>query len=339
LLRWREARPPAHLALLTHEKLADLWRGHPAIDRVMSFAPSEGVWSVAGRLRAERFDTGLALPNSHRSALELRLAGIPRRIGAAGPFRQLLLTQLIDPRPGVVRMRKRPVAEIRRRVEGGVSDSAIPAASHHIHHYLHLVAALGANPEPVAPRIAVADSEIVDARRKFGLHADRVWIGLYAGAQYGPAKRWPVERFIAAAREIEKQRNCAWLIFGGENDSAIAARIESALRHPAAAIENLAGRTTLREMCVALSVCRVLVTNDSGPMHVAAAVGTPVVAIFGSTSPELTGPGLPGDPRHRIVRASVPCSPCFLRECPIDFRCMNGITPDSVAAAVLEVLA
>jgi len=85
-----------------------------------------------------------------------------------------------------------------------------------------------------------------------------------------------------------------------------------------------------------LKLCRVLLTNDSGPMHVAAALGTPVVAPFGSTSPELTGPGLPGDPRHRLLKSDAPCSPCFLRECPIDFRCMNGFAVEQVVAAVIE---
>ena len=87
-----------------------------------------------------------------------------------------------------------------------------------------------------------------------------------------------------------------------------------------------------------LKACRVLLTNDTGPMHLAAALGTPVVVPFGSTSPELTGPGLPGDARHRLLRAPVPCAPCFRRECPIDFRCMHGITVDQVVGAVLEVL-
>jgi heptosyltransferase-2 len=87
-----------------------------------------------------------------------------------------------------------------------------------------------------------------------------------------------------------------------------------------------------------LKLCHVLLTNDSGPMHVAAALGTPVVAPFGSTSPGLTGPGLPGDPRHQLLQAGAPCSPCFLRECPIDFRCMNGISVESVVEAVARAV-
>lgn len=98
---------------------------------------------------------------------------------------------------------------------------------------------------------------------------------------------------------------------------------------------NLAGRTTLRELMALLKSCRVVLTNDSGPMHLAAALGTPVVVPFGSTSPELTGPGLPGEARHAVLRSAAPCSPCFLRECPIDFRCMTGITVESAVDSVL----
>ena len=109
--------------------------------------------------------------------------------------------------------------------------------------------------------------------------------------------------------------------------------------HGAGNVVNLAGRTGLRELMAAMTSLRVMVTNDTGPMHVAAALGVPVVVPFGSTSPELTGPGLPGDPRHRLLRAGVPCSPCFLRQCPIDLRCLTRISPDQVTDAVMSVLA
>ena len=113
--------------------------------------------------------------------------------------------------------------------------------------------------------------------------------------------------------------------------------VQSAIGNRQSAMFNLAGKTSLRELMSLLKACRVLLTNDSGPMHVAAALGTPVVVPFGSTSPELTGPGLPGDSRHCLLKSDAPCSPCFLRECPIDFRCMTGITVERVVEAVLEV--
>jgi heptosyltransferase II len=162
--------------------------------------------------------------------------------------------------------------------------------------------------------------------------------GLNPGAEYGPAKRWPVERFIAAAQEIQRRTNCVWILFGGRGDVEIVNQIASQLLSANSHLLTLAGKTSLRELMALLKLCRVLLTNDTGPMHVAAALGTPVVVPFGSTSPELTGPGLPGDPRHRLLKSNVPCSPCFLRECPIDFRCMNGITVERVVETVIQTL-
>jgi lipopolysaccharide heptosyltransferase II len=166
--------------------------------------------------------------------------------------------------------------------------------------------------------------------------------GLNAGAEYGPAKRWPRDRFIAAAIALQRQTQCHWWIFGGKSDQPLATEITSAIQSgglPAgASVQCLAGQTTLRELCAALKACDVVLTNDTGPMHLAAAVGTRVIALFGSTSSELTAPGLPGDKKHVLLKSDAPCAPCFLRTCPIDFRCMNGVTVDRVVAALLEVI-
>ena len=338
LLRLREKFPDAHIALLTAEKLADLWKNHPAIDETISFVPKENVFAVAKKLRTGKFDLALVLPNSPRSAIETWLAGIPQRIGYAQPWRNFFLTQAVSPRADAVKMRKHSVAEIQRLISRTPNARPQPPKSaHQIHEYLHLAAALGANPEPLPPRLFVAKEEIEAARKKFVLSELKQPIfGLNPGAEYGPAKRWPVERFIAAAKKIQERTNCVWLIFGGKNDAPVANHIASQLPTSNFQLLNLVGKTTLRELMVLLKSCRVLLTNDSGPMHVAAALGTPVVAPFGSTSPALTGPGLPGDPRHRLLKSDAPCSPCFLRECPIDFRCMNGINVKRVVESVLS---
>jgi len=187
------------------------------------------------------------------------------------------------------------------------------------------------------PQLFVTAEEIEAAKIKFGLEKiDTPIFGLNPGAEYGPAKRWPIEKFIAAAKEIQQRTNCVWILFGGKNDLLITNQIESAIRNPQSAIFNLAGKASLRELMALLKLCRVLLTNDTGPMHVAAALGIPVVVPFGSTSPELTGPGLPGDERSHLIKSDASCSPCFLRECPIDFRCMNGISVESVVEAVLK---
>jgi heptosyltransferase II len=343
LLRLREAKPSAHITLLTHEKLADLWTHHPAINAVLTFQEGDSVFSVARKLRAQKFSLALVLPNSPRSALETFLARIPVRVGLARPWRNFLLTQRISPRPGVVAMRKRSSSEVQQLIRSTSSfhSPAIPAASHQVHHYLHLAAALRANPEPLPPRLEIADAEVAAIRQRFGAGSIAPPFGVNAGAEYGPAKRWPRERFVAAAVELQRQTNCHWWIFGGKADeplaSSLAAEIASAGTGPKEAVRNLAGQTSLRELCAALKACDLLITNDTGPMHVAAAVGTPVVVPFGSTSPELTGPGLPGETRHRLLKAPVVCSPCFLRECPIDFRCMKSITVESVVAAAMQV--
>jgi heptosyltransferase II len=359
LLRLREKFPAAHIALLTPAKLAELWKNHPAVDEVIPFSPDEGVWKISRKLRygrgpeilrgAEekfhagpvtippRFDLALVLPNSPRSALEVFLACIPQRTGYARPWRNFFLTQTVAPRAAAVKMHKPTAAEVQRLVASEKTGNwklEIGDASHHIHEYLHLVAALGANPEPLAPQLAVTPEEIAATKIKFGL--DKITqpvFGLNPGAEYGPAKRWPAEKFISAAKEIQAKTNCVWLIFGGKNDAATAAQIQSVIGNRQSAI-NLAGKTGLRELMALLKLCRVLLTNDTGPMHVAAALGTPVVVPFGSTSPELTGPIF--SPNAKILKSDAPCSPCFLRECPIDFRCMNGIPVERVVVAVLS---
>jgi len=210
--------------------------------------------------------------------------------------------------------------------------------AHQMHEYLHLVAALGTSETPVAPMLTVDDSEVDAALSKFGLPAGGTCLGLNAGAEYGPAKRWPEDRFVAAAKAIQERTGCGILIFGGPGDAPLAGRIAAALHASRITHHDLSGRTSLRELMALLSQCRVLLTNDSGPMHVAAALGVPVVVPFGSTSPELTGPGLPGDSRHHLIQSDAPCSPCFLRECPIDFRCMNSISVEQVVVAVMNAL-
>jgi heptosyltransferase-2 len=350
LQRLREAHPEARLTLLTPAKLAPLWPGHPDVDAVLAFETGEGVWSVARRLREGAFDCALVLPNSPRSALEVWLAGIPRRVGYARPWRNLLLTERVPPRPGAARMRKRAGRQVRARVRQpcpSVAVQAYPASAHHILDYLHLAAALGASPAPVAPRLVVTREEVAAVRQRFaadpGAWSHRPLLGLNPGAEYGPAKRWPRERFIEAARTLHRATGCECWVFGGAAERDLAMAVAREIEHgegikPGAA-RSLAGETSLRELCAAFRACDVVLTNDTGPMHVAAAVGTRVVAIFGSTAPELTGPGLPGDSRHRVLRAPVACAPCVRRTCPIDFRCMTGVSVDEVVAAVRQALA
>ena len=157
-------------------------------------------------------------------------------------------------------------------------------------------------------------------------------IGLCAGAEYGPAKRWLPERFAEAAERVSAQSPVQWMLFGTARDASAGAQVAAALGDRCV---NRIGQTTLDQLIDELHDCRLLLTNDTGTMHLAALLGVPVVAIFGSTEPRLTGPLGNG---HIILRHHVECSPCFLRECPIDFRCMKAVTVKEVADAVLSIL-
>lgn len=345
ILRLRERFPGSRITLLCPEKLRDLWTSHPAVDAVLSFAPGEGVLAVSRRLRAAGADTAVVFPNSFRSTLEVWGAGVPRRVGSGRFPRTWLLTDRVAEDPGIVRMRKRTEAEVRRLVaapsvgDGSGNRTAYPTNSHQLHHYLRLAAHLGADPGPLAPRLQAAPeaTRAMAARLAEAGALDRPLVGLNAGAEYGPAKRWPLECFADAARSLAARTGARFVIFGGKADLPLAHDLAGRLGEGIPRTI-LAGQTTLAELMAALSLCRVLVTNDTGPMHLAAALGVPVVAPFGSTSPELTGPGLPGDPRHRLLLGQAACAPCFLRTCPVDFRCLRSITPEAVVAATLEAM-
>src|ERR1041384_2597436 len=161
LQRLREARPEARIALLTSEKMAGLWLHHPAINDVTSFSPSGKLFAGGRKSGTEKFDLGFAFPNSPRSALELWLAGIPRRIGFAAPWRNFFLTDVLEGRPGATKMRKRTAGEIRRLISTeGIRRMTFPISAHHINDYLAMVAAAGARPQPAAPRLFIRDAAL-----------------------------------------------------------------------------------------------------------------------------------------------------------------------------------
>ena len=339
LQRLREKFPEAHITLLCPAKLRDLWHYHPAISKIISFSPEDSVFTTAELLRQGCYDLALILPNSPRSALECYLARIPQRIGYARGWRNFFLTRTVPSRPGSVPMRKRSGKEIKKLIAQGnhlLRQTEIPASAHQMYEYLHLTSALGASAEPLPPHLAITGQEMDSIRVKFKLpNLDVPVFGVNPGAEYGPAKRWPTDKFAAVIRLLQQQRQGIWLLFGGPSDQALTKQIAEAIGPSTQPVHDLAGKTSLRELMVLLKICRVVLTNDTGPMHVAAAVGTPVVVPFGSTSPELTGPVESANIRHQLLKATVPCSPCFLRECPIDFRCMNGLTVERVADAFI----
>jgi lipopolysaccharide heptosyltransferase II len=291
----KAGRPDAHLTILTPGKLADFWRSVPEIDEILTIGDGENIWQVARMLRDRRFEAAVLFPNSPRSGLEAWLAGIPRRVGYARPWRTWCLNQTIPEKktPGPLR--------------------------HQAEHYLWMAERIGAD---------LADAKFGAARTAV---PDLQVLGLCPGAEYGPAKRWPF--FAEAAKVLSERHGFRWLILGTAKDQEVAKPIVHALGESAI---DLTGKTSLAELMDALRRCRLLLTNDTGTMHLAAYLGIPAVAIFGSTEPALTGPMGEG---HVVVRRHVECSPCFLRVCPLDFRCMQEVTAPEVVAAVERCLA
>ena len=327
--RLRERYPStAHLALLCPAKLRDLWLRNAFVDEVLAF---DGATDIRV-LRERRFDLAVLFPNSLRSAWEAWQAGIPRRVGFAGHARRFLLTDVVpEPRGDRPGHKMLHVAGEKFRVKH------FEPMRHQVHHHLDLVGHLGGNTKPVPSRIWV-DPDVQRNTSQILAGDHRPLIGISAGAEYGPAKRWPWDRFANVAAQILEKKECRFALLGASGDREISTAIEARLhplRDDPKLVVNLAGKTSLMELCAVLRCCRVLLTNDTGSMHLAWALDVPQVAIFGSTSPELSGPL---SDRATVIRHPVECSPCFLRECPIDFRCMTQVTVEEVANAVVAML-
>ena len=314
----KRGRPDARVTILTPAKLADFWRIVPEVDEVLAIEPGESVFAVAKKLRAHGFDAAVLFPNSLRTALEIWLARIPRRVGKPGHRRRWLLNQILEPR------KKKNAEPTRPR--------------HQVYDYLALAEFIGAGLPSEDGRSRMEDGKSEIERSTFSSSivpppSASPSIGLCPGAEYGPAKRWLPERFAETLRLVHERTGATWKVFGVGKDRPIADAILAAA--PGVSVIDLVGKTTLAQLIAELRTCDVLLTNDTGTMHLAAHLGIPVIALFGSTEPALTGPLGPG---HRILRRHVECSPCFLRECPIDFRCMRALEVAEVTAAIEAVL-
>lgn len=314
-------RPDAEVTVLAPEKIAGLFAEVPGVARTLPIPVGAGVFGVARLVReAGPFDVAVILPNSVRSALEAWLAGVPRRVGYAGHRRRWLLNQVVPEPPDPFKVPTGPEEEkIVRRVA--------PPRPHQSLRYAHLALEIGADAVAAhgnPPAGAAAESP---GRGAF------LRIGIAPGAEYGPTKRWLPERFAAAARLVGGERPVDWVLFGVEKDRPLG---EIIARELGERCENRLGQTSLSELMAELRRCHALLTNDTGTMHLAAFLGVPVVAVFGSTDPILTGPMAPPE-RVRILRHQVECSPCFLKECPLDLRCMQAVTAEEAAGVVLHM--
>jgi heptosyltransferase II len=286
----RERFPGAYVAVLARPWVADLYGGEPAIDGVIQY-PGRS-WTMVRRLRAERFDCAILLQNAFEAAATARLAGIRRRIGYDRDGRGWLLTDAVPvPKPG----------EIPR---------------HQRFYYLEMLRRAG-----ILDRLPDVESIRLAGANRAGPHSDT--IGISPGAAYGNAKRWLPERFAEAALRL----GGPVALFGSAAEHELCEKVAALVRAGGGSVHNYAGETTLARFIELAGDCRLFLTNDSGAMHIASALGVPTVAIFGATDHTATGPT---GPLARVVREDVECSPCLLRECPIDHRCMTRVTVDQV---------
>jgi heptosyltransferase-2 len=308
----RRHHAAARLTVAARPAVAPLFAMVPGVDAVLTLPGRSGRgrfdWRPEARLIGEGgFDTAVLFPNSFGSAWMLRQAGVPERWGAATDFRRPLLTRAV------------------RRPGGRLHQAA---------YYQAIVAALGIASGPcfaqvVPPATAVAALPAAP------------YVVLAPGAAYGTAKQWPPDRFAALADHL-LDRGFAVVLVGSQADAATCAYIVSRVSTGGATgrgLIDLSGHTSLGELAAVLARAAAVVSNDSGAMHLAGAVGAPVVAVFGATNERRTSPltAGPGHPAPAIVSAAAFCRPCLLRECPIDHRCMTRISPAMVAEAVSRV--
>ncbi len=308
--RVRAAFPHAEIVVAANPTVAELLGHHPDCDRLLIYDKKGkhhglgGLLRFCGEVRKERFDLAILFQNAIEAAIMTTLAGIPRRAGYTTDCRGLLLTHRVR---GWRRARR----------------------FHHTEYYLNMLAGLGIEGGNGRLHLRCTEEELAWARER--LPGDR-WVAINPGATYGSAKRWFPERFAAVADTIAEEFSTHILIIGGPNEGLIAEEVAANMRTQPL---NLAGKTSVRELMALLSQCRLLVTNDSGPMHVAAAFGVPIVAIFGSTDHTTTSPL---SSSCRIVRKPTACAPCLKTTCPTDHRCMTAISAEDVVEAARLLL-
>ena len=313
----REGFPDARIVLLAKPLVAELFRHHPDVDEVIVYERPGRHEGILGRLRMgaelrrRRFDGALLLQNAFDAALLAFLARIPERAGYPTDGRRLLLS-LPVPLP-------RDILE-----------------RHEVEYYLCLLDGLGIpRPVPAALKLAVTGEEkeaMATRLASLGIERGAPIVTINPGATYGSAKRWYPDRFAAVSDALSAEWGAAVVVVGSAAEAPLAGEIEAAAR---IGVVNLAGKTTVREIMALLSLSSFLVTNDSGPMHIGAALGVPLVAIFGPTDWRRTSPW---SSLAKVVRVEIDCSPCRLRVCDRGHECMLGVTPGMVVDAARQLL-
>jgi lipopolysaccharide heptosyltransferase II len=326
LANLRRGLPKAKIELLVPAYVAPLFEAHPCVDRVLIRGQRLSWRQCLAQVRAlrhRRYDVALLLPNSFRAGLWTWMIRPPIRIGYATDGRHWLLTHAVS---------AEDVQPLRRK--GAHSCKA--SANHQIETYLRLLVPLQIPVVERLPLLVPSSRAKVEAERLWACHGlgreERV-IGICPGAAFGPAKRWWPERFAALADRLMERLGIRVGLFGSPVDVPLIDHIRSLMHQPAI---SFAGQDTLSSFMALAARCRVLITNDSGAMHIAGAVGTPVVAMFGPTDPRRTAPM---NPHATVLRHDMPCSPCFRTSCPFaDHPCMRLIEVENVYEAVLHRL-
>jgi heptosyltransferase-2 len=304
----RQRFPDAEITVLAKPWVAALYEGEHAINQVIPLGG--GRWQTARQLRKHRFDLAVLFPNSFESAAQIFLAGARRRVGYARDGRSILLTSAIAiPQEGEV-------------------------PRHERYYYLELLRRAGlieSLPEITEIRLDGMEEARERGRQLFRTGGiDAPVIGVSPGAAFGTAKRWLAERFAESAAILARRIGGSVAIFGSAAERPLCEQIAAVCGG-----ENLAGSTTLREFIDMTAACAFFLSNDSGAMHIAAAVGVPSVTVFGPTDETATGPS---GPLARIVREPVDCAPCKLRECPIDHRCMTRVPVERVVQEAADLI-
>jgi heptosyltransferase-2 len=299
----RKARSSDEIVIVARPWVADLFTTLGVADRVIVHDPKRGRSVLAAELRTERFDAAVLFPNSFDAAWIARRAGVPERWGYARDARGWLLTRPIPP----------------------PHCGEIP--EHQAYYYLELLRRLG-----IIRSLPNVDSFLLPIAAAKKPATTGLVVGLNPGAAFGGAKRWMPSRYVELGRRLHAERGASIVLFGSAAERALT---EAMAREIGGGAVSTAGETTLGEFLKLAVGCDLFVTNDTGTMHVAAAAGVPVLAVFGSTDERATSPL---GPRVRLLKHPVSCSPCLLRHCPVDHRCMRLISVSEVFEASCQIL-
>jgi heptosyltransferase-2 len=303
--------PDAEITVMVRPSVAGVFASAKYVDRVWTEPKPSGLreWlRIMMEVRRQHFDMAVLFPNSFESAAMAFLGGVPQRVGYAMDSRGWMLTHRIQGE--------------KRKV-------------HHVAYYLELAKAVSADVSSPSMEITARPEDRTNARKLLsvsGIPTNAQFMVLSPGAAFGAAKRWGDQQFAEAADTLAEEFKLSVVIIGSEGERSISESIQNFMKHPATILN---GKTSLETLIGLIAESNLMLGNDSGPVHLASALGIPTVAVFGATDYIVAAPY---GPKGRAVHVPVECSPCWLRECPIDHRCMTRVSPEMVCAAVREVL-